>query len=175
MEKWREVSLMQKVKIMNKIDRKLYTIIYPFMSSTLGLSGAVKETFAVIFCFWISSGEVPIKASLTIIQTITGATRPTVVRALQILENNGLISRLKIPGKATLYKITIKSEILNKFKEQYKYRPVKRDNQNGLHSVTTSSQISQPQNNNKTNFKKVNTIKVKKFEEFRTNGLPEIK
>lgn len=161
---------------MSKEQKYLYTIIYPFMSNILGLSGIVKETFAVIFNFWIAAGEAPIRASLTTIQTITGATRATVVKAISHLAQVGLITKIKTPGKPTLYMVSINSDILTTFKQQYYTMVVKRKYYQWYISNTTTGIVSKLQNNNKGNLKSgKGNLTVKSAEEIQTCGLSEVK
>ena len=158
---------------MNK--RILYTIIYPFMSSKLGLSGYEKEAFAVIFNFWLKAGEKPVRASLTVIQRITGGTRPSITRAIAALLEKNLISAEKQPGKPTLYTVKISPEVLNHFKATYKQKPVMSVNQRQLNCLTTTGSVGEPRNKLNGMCKIDTTLHVKKQDEITTGGLPEAK
>lgn len=159
---------------MMKIDRKLYTVIYPFMSSVLGLSGQTKETFAVIFNFWYSSGKTPVRASVTMIQYITGASRPTVVQSIASLHASGLIDFKKSPGRATEYVVTLKDDILKSFERIYKSVPVNNDNHQQLSRFTTTGSETELQNKVKRH-KDNYSLKVKTSGTLFTGGLPEVK
>lgn len=159
---------------MKKIDRKLYTVIYPFMSSVLGLSGQTKETFAVLFNFWYCSGKKPIRAPVTMIQHITGASRPTVVQAIASLHAAGLIDFKKSPGRATEYVVTLKDDILENFERIYKSVPVNYDNHQRLSRFTATGSGIEPPNKNKGH-KDNYSLKVKSSGTLFTGGLPEVK
>lgn len=159
---------------MKKNDRKLYTVIYPFMSSVLGLSGQVKETFAVLFNFWYCSGKKPIRAPVSTIQYITGASRPTVVQAIASLHAVGLIDVKKSPGRASEYVVTMKDEILESFERIYKSISVNNDNHQRLSCFTTTGSGIEPPNKNKGH-KDNYSLKVKSSGTLFTGGLPEVK
>lgn len=157
-------------------QKYLYTIIYPFMSSTLGLTGIVKETFAIIFNFWIAAGESPVRASLSTMQMITGATRATIVKAVSHLAQIGLIEKKKVPGKPTLYEVLIDAEILNSFKQQYNTMVVKKKYQQWYNSHTTTSIVPKPQKIKKGNLNNSkDNLTVKTASEIRICRLSEVK
>lgn len=154
-------------------DKKLYTVIYPFMSSMLGLSGQTKETFAVIFNFWYGAGKKPVRAPVTIIQYIIGASRPTVVQSIASLHEVGLIDFKKSPGRATEYVVTLKDDILERFERTFKSVPVNYDNHQRLSHFTTTGSGIEPQNKNKGH-KDNYSLKVKSGTLY-TGGLSEVK
>lgn len=152
----------------------LYTILYPFMSSDLGLFGYDKEVFAVIFNFWLHSGEKPVRASLSTIQKIIGGSRPTILRAVNALIEGQLISPDKHPGRPTMYSVTIPSEILTEFKNTYRKKQVQSVNQQEFSYKTTTSAAAKPQKYTKGKCNNT-TLRVGKKEEVITGGLPEAK
>lgn len=93
---------------------ELFTIIYSFMSHSLGLSGATKEVFAVIFGFWRKK-QAPVEVANSVIRSITGLSHSSIVDAKNKLVAFNLISILEIRGKPSLYEVHIPpylSEIL---------------------------------------------------------------
>lgn len=153
----------------------LYTILYPFMSEALGLHGYEKETFAVIFGFWIKTGERPVRASLSVIQKITGGTRPAISRAIAVLQNKKLITAEKRPGKPTLYSVILAPEILTEFKANYRPRPVAPVNRQESNSLTTTGSPAKLQNKGNARYQNDTTLHVRRLEDITTGGLPEAK
>lgn len=135
---------------------KLYTVLYSFMASELGLKGLVKEVFAIIFGFWLETNKTAAWVSLTTMQKITGGTRPAVVNAIKALESRGFIRTIRSPGKCSQYSITIPQAIIDDFEATFHILgksanriPVKSSNPQGLIGNTSSSKIFIPQNNNR--------------------------
>lgn len=153
----------------------LYTILYPFMSETLGLHGYEKETFAVIFGFWFKAGEKPVRASLSTIQKITGGTRPAIVKAITLLIKDSFIKAEKRPGKPTLYSVILAPEILTEFKANYRPRPVAPVNRQESNSLTTTGSPAKLQNKGNARYQNDTTLHVRRLEDITTGGLPEAK
>jgi len=83
---------------------ELFTIIYAFMSHSLGLSGAAKEVFAVIFGFW-KNKQAPVAVANSIVRKITGLSHSSVVDAKNKLVASKLITVQEIRGKPSLYEV----------------------------------------------------------------------
>lgn len=161
--------------MMEKKKKGLYTIIYPFMASLLGLAGLAKECFATIFGFWYSQGQNPVGVSLTTMQNITGGTRPAVIHAIHKLEEAGLIVAVRTPGKKTFYDVTIPEQALVEFKELYaNNKLVNSFNTKEYTPLTSSSKTGLPQINRNPNREPVITpLKVKPASEIHSGGLTE--
>lgn len=80
---------------------KMFTKILPFMSQNLGLRGAAKEVYAVIYGFWAAKGA-PVEISNKVFLNITGLSRSTIALAkaklvaanrIKIIESRGHPSR----------------------------------------------------------------------------------
>lgn len=156
------------------MKKGLYTIIYPFMASVLGLAGLAKECFATVFGFWFSQGQNPVGVSLTTMQTITGGTRSAVVQAVHKLEESKLLVATRTPGKKTVYDVTIPEQVLTDFKALYANALVKQFNQQEYSQHTRTSEPTIPRNNKKAKLEPVITpLRVKPASEIRTGGLKE--
>lgn len=157
-----------------KKTKALFTILYPFMSSVLELAGLAKECFAVIFGFWIAQGERPVSASITIMQAITGGSRPAIVKAIRHLNELGLIQSVKIPGKRTLYTVVIAPSVLEEFMASYPNALVKRVNHNELTPNNSAGQGTKPQKKSNPKREPYNTpLKVRTTDGINTGGLKE--
>lgn len=155
-------------------NKALFTILYPFMSGVLHLTGLAKECFAVIYGFWIAQEERPISASITIMQAITGGSRPSIIKAIRYLKEQGIIQAEKIPGKRTLYKVSIDPQIIGEFKETYPSALVKRANHNELTLDNSTSKTSKPQNKRNPKCEPYNTpLKVRSSGGINTGGMKE--
>ena len=154
----------------------MYTVLYPFMASVLNLAGLAKECFAVIFGFWIAQGERPISASIIIMQAITGGSRPAIIKAIRFLKEQGMIQAEKVPGKRTMYIISIDPKIIGEFKETYPSALVKRTNPHELTPDNSTGKVSTSQN--KSNPKRetsYNTpLRVRMAGEINKGGLKEV-
>lgn len=148
--------------------------MFPFMATTLGLRGYAKEIFALIFNFWIAAGEKPVHASLSVLQRITGGTRPTVVKAIQFLEEQGFVKAEKHKGKFTMYDISIDSSIVTEFKSTYHSSLGKEINQMRLNFNTGSGQNALPQKLKEYGKKTDTTLRVRERNQINTGGLPEV-
>lgn len=155
----------------------LYTVLYAFMSKTLGLKGLAKEVFAIIYGFWTAAGKTEAQVSLSVMEIISGGTRPAIIRAVQHLESIGYIHILRHPGKRSLYQVTIDPEIIRDYeasfskelvKPQYQ-SPIKQLNQRQVNRCTSSGKAYYLVN--KKNTKGNNSLKVKN--EIDSGGLPE--
>ena len=153
----------------------MYTVLYPFMTKQLGLRGYTKETFAVIFNFWLYNGDRPTRASLSLIQSITGASRPTIVRAIADLIEMNYISAERVPGKHTVYAVIIPAEILSDFIITYQRKLVNQVDYCWLNKLTGGSLTVKPQK--KRNNKHINnsTLRVRQANEYFTDNLIEAK
>lgn len=149
-----------------------FTILFSFMSSVLHLYGYTKETFAVIFGFWLSGGEKPVPASLSTIQKITGATRPAVVQAIENLISRNLLSALKSPGRRTFYSVILDPQLLLEIKEDIQNKVDKPFNQPCLADFTSAGKVAKPRNQGKP---KVNPLRMKSATEMSTGDLEEAK
>lgn len=157
-----------------KTKKGLFTIIYPFMASVLGLAGLAKECFASIFGFWFSQGQNPVGVSLSTMQTITGGTRAAVVQAVHKLEESKLIVATRTPGKKTVYDVTIPEQALTDFKSLYANALVKQFNHQGYSVHTSTSEPTIPQNKTKATHESViSPLRVKPSNEIHTGGLKE--
>lgn len=146
------------------------------MASELGLSGLTKEVFAVIFCFWIAAGEKSVKASFSVIQTITGAARATVMNSIAGLIDRNYISAEKRNGKATLYMVTIDQKIIDNFKKVFRHKTGSIDRPAGVQLLNRTGSMSELQNKRKQVYKGTGTsLKVKPCEKMDFGGLPEVK
>lgn len=157
-----------------RTKKGLYTIIYPFMASALGLVGLAKECFATIFGFWFSQDRNPVGVSLTTMQTITGGTRSAVVQAIHKLEESQYIIATRKPGKKTVYDVTIPDQVLMDFKTLYTCELVKQFNHQGYSKRTSTSKPIIPRN--KINAKHdpiITPLKVKPAGEIHGGGLKE--
>lgn len=143
------------------MSKMLYTILFPFMSEVLKLEGYAKETFAVIFNFWRIEQK-PVVAPISVIQKITGGSRPAIVAAIQYLLDKSLISAEKHKGKATLYSVTINEQILSSFQREYAELLVTRRNQQRLGKKTSTSSLTEPQIENISNSKNNMSLRVRK-------------
>ena len=162
------------------IDQKkvkaLFTILYPFMSEVLNLAGLAKECFAVIFGFWLAQGERPISASISIMQAITGGTRPAIVTAIRHLKEEGFIQAKTIPGKRTLYQVSIDRKIIDDFKAMYPNTlPVKHVNPHELTLKNSTRKETKPHNINKPKLESYYTpLKVRTNKDIYTGYLKEV-
>ena len=101
---------------------KSYLIIYAFMMLDLSLKGVVRDVFAAIFNFWIKAGKIPVHAPFRSLKRITGASRPSISVAIAKLEDKGLLSVQKSPGKRSMYEVHLPETILNDFEETFHKR-----------------------------------------------------
>ena len=124
--------------------KRLYCVIYAFMSEILGLAGYAKEVFAAIFGFWYSAGKAPVIASLSTLQCITGATRASVVAAIKDLTDKGLISVQRSPGKNSLYEVTLEPELLVDYEATFRQSEVQYPNQQRYNLNTTTGSLAKP-------------------------------
>lgn len=89
---------------------EMYTIIYSFMSFSLGLSGATKEVFAVIFGFW-KSKQAAVEVSNSVVRKITGLSNTAIAEAKNKLKAAKLIIPHEIPGKPSLYEVCLPPDL----------------------------------------------------------------
>ena len=98
---------------------RLFTVIYAFMATELGLKGLALGVFASIFNFWVNANYSETWVSITTMQKMTGGSRPAVVKAIQRLERRGLICTCRNPGKRSTYMVTISPDLLSEFKNTF--------------------------------------------------------
>lgn len=151
---------------------RLYTVIYAFMATELGLKGLAKEVFATIFNFWVDANYSETWVSITTMQKITGGSRPAVVKAIQHLERRGKICTCRNPGKRSTYMVTIPPDLLSEFKNTFMDERVNSVNQQRETKVTSTSSPTYPQKKEKRKMNKSLIINSKNF--INTGGLPEI-
>lgn len=89
---------------------EMYTIIYSFMSFSLGLRGATKEVFAVIFGFW-KSKQAPVVVSNSAVRKITGLSNTAIAEAKNKLKAAKLIIPHEIPGMPSLYEVCLPPDL----------------------------------------------------------------
>lgn len=166
---------------------RLYTVMYAFMASELGLKGLAKEVFAIIFGFWIKANRTDVRVPLRVMQKITGSTKTGICKAVRSLEKMGVLQICKTPGKRSRYMITIDADVICDYEETYMVNSVRRDDslpinrvdhspvnrvdQQRITKFTSSGQQSYPQ---KIEEKKINKgLYGKSRNEINTGGLPE--
>lgn len=166
---------------------RLFTVIYAFMASELGLKGLAKEVFAIIFGFWIKANRSEVLVPLRVMQKITGCTKTGIQKAVHSLEKMGVLQICRTPGKKLKYMVTIGADVIRDFEEAYMvnsvggddsspvnkvdHPPVNRVNQQRITKFTSSGQLCYPQ---KKEEKKINkNLMVKSKKEINTGGLPE--
>ena len=81
----------QGAKQMNIKDANYY-VVHGFMLNRLGLKGTALNVYAIIYGF-SQDGESEFKGSRTYLCDFTGATRPTIDKALEDLTERGLITK----------------------------------------------------------------------------------
>ena len=130
--------------------KKYFTIIYSFMSADLRLRANEMIIFSIIFNFWFHIKK-PVAISFSRMQKISGATRKTVISAVQALEDLQLITVNRRDGQTNCYAVTIDQKILAEFASTY--RPVEYLHRGQSKFETSTSGKTQPQNNNIINLK----------------------
>ena len=90
--------------------KSMYTIHYAFFSTKLGLRGASKEVFAVIFSFWRTK-LAPVIIANSIIKLQTGYSDSAIAAAKLLLEAKGLISITPVRGKPSQYSVHLPPSI----------------------------------------------------------------
>ncbi len=152
----------------------LYTIIYPFMSGVLRLSGLTKECFATIFNFWLFQGQHPVRVSLTTMQATTGGTRPAIIQAVHKLENAGLILASRAPGKKTTYDVILPKQILTEFANIYMCTKLVNTLYPQRYTPKTSASTTRIPHNIKKTKNEINCpLRVKSGADIHTGGLNE--
>lgn len=162
---------------------KLYTTIYAFFFTQLGLKGLAKEVFAILFGFWMDANQSAAWVSLTTMGKITGGSRPAIVAAVKHLESVGLVKVERSPGKHSMYTVIIKDEILNDYMETFGARvkpanspPVSTLNRSQYRNFNTTCQRGEQENNKKADKEgKINSVlRTRKKTEFILDGLREL-
>lgn len=127
---------------------KLHTTLYPFLWQELGLTGFTKEIFAILFGFWAYGDRDGVHVTYKTLTKISGATRPTISTAIQILEDKGFICAYRQPGKPTKYQITIAADIVKDFDHCFRSAPEnsKTDKPDRFNGYTTSGKIIEQHN-----------------------------
>ena len=105
----------------------LYTTIYKFMWKDLGLHGAEKEFFAVIYGFWRRS-KTPVEIPIRAVTEITGLSRTSVIMAKRALLKKELVAAQEIRGKPTRYEVLIPDPLENRTGADSERGPVQKSN-----------------------------------------------
>lgn len=79
-----------------------FTTIYKFMWKDLGLHGAEKEFFAVIYGFWRRS-KTPVEIPSRTVTEITGLSQTSVIMAKRALLKKEIVAAQEISGKPSRY------------------------------------------------------------------------
>ena len=95
-----------------------FTTIYKFMWKDLGLHGAEKEFFAVIYGFWRRS-KAPVEIPIKTVTEITGLSRTSVIMAKRALLKKELVAAQEIRGKPTRYEVLILDPLENRTGADY--------------------------------------------------------
>ena len=104
-----------------------FTTIYKFMWKDLGLHGAEKEFFAVIYGFWRRSKS-PVEIPIRTVTEITGLSRTSVIMAKRGLLKKELVSAQEIRGKPTRYEVLIPDPLENRTGADSERGPVQKSN-----------------------------------------------
>lgn len=89
---------------------EMYTTLYSFMSRSLGLHGAEKEVFAVIYGFWKANCGPAVVKNKTILG-ITGLSPASIAASKLKLINKGLITVDEVRGKPSIYSVVLPEEL----------------------------------------------------------------
>ena len=81
-----------------------FFMVYQFFAQELGLRGAAKEVYAIIYGRYVSFDGVA-KVSLREMMRLTGLTKQSVINALKALQEAGLIEKTSSTSKKSTYKI----------------------------------------------------------------------
>ena len=104
-----------------------FTTIYKFMWKDLGLHGAEKEFFAVIYGFWRRSKS-PVEIPIRTVTEITGLSRTSVIMAKRALLKKDLVAAQEIRGKPTRYEVLIPDPLENRTGADSERGPVQKLN-----------------------------------------------
>lgn len=75
-----------------KIKNENYYVIHGWMLNDLGLKGIQLQVYAIIYGF-SQCEDVEFTGSLSYLCDFTGASKPTIIKALNDLQNQGLIEK----------------------------------------------------------------------------------
>ena len=81
-----------------------FFMVYQFFAQKLGLRGAAKEVYAIIYGRYVSFDGVA-KVSLREMMRLTGLTKQSIINALKTLQEAGLIEKTASTNKKSTYKI----------------------------------------------------------------------
>lgn len=81
-----------------------FFMVYQFFAQELGLRGAAKEVYAIIYGRYVSFDGVA-KVSLRELMRLTGLTKQSIINALKALQEAGLIEKTASTNKKSTYKI----------------------------------------------------------------------
>ena len=81
-----------------------FFMVYQFFAQELGLRGAAKEVYAIIYGSYVSFDGVA-KVSLREMMRLTGLTKQSIINALKALQDAGLIEKTSSATKKSAYKI----------------------------------------------------------------------
>ena len=104
-----------------------FTTIYKFMWKDLGLHGAEKEFFAVIYGFWRRS-KAPVEIPIRTVTEITGLSRTSVIMAKRALLKKEIVAAQEIRGKPSRYEVLIPDPLENRTGEDSERGPVQKSN-----------------------------------------------
>ena len=121
-----------------------FTTIYKFMWKDLGLHGAEKEFFAVIYGFWRRSKS-PVVIPIRTVTEITGLSRTSVIMAKRGLLKKELVAAQEIRGKPTRYEVLIPDQCENKTGTESERKPVQK--QNGYRYQNNTGAETAPKSN----------------------------
>lgn len=125
-----------------------FTTIYKFMWKDLGLHGAEKEFFAVIYGFWRRS-KAPVEIPIRTVTEITGLSRTSVILAKRSLIARKLIAAHEVSGKPSRYVVLIPDPCENNTGTESERKPVQK--QNGYRYQNNTGAENAPKSN--TNYK----------------------
>ncbi len=81
-----------------------FFMVYQFFAQELGLRGAAKEVYAILYGRYVSFDGVA-KVSLREMMRLTGLTKQSIINALKTLQEAGLIEKTASTNKKSTYKI----------------------------------------------------------------------
>ena len=131
-----------------------FTTIYKFMWKDLGLHGAEKEFFAVIYGFWRRS-KTPVEIPSRTVTEITGMSQTSVIMAKRALLKKEIVAAQEISGKPSRYVVLIPDPLENQTGTESERKPVQ--NQNGYRYQNNTGAETAPKINN---YKKNNKIEL---------------
>ena len=141
-----------------------FTTIYKFMWKDLGLHGAEKEFFAVIYGFWRRSKS-PVEIPIRTVTEITGLSRTSVIMAKRALLKKEFVAAQEIRGKPTRYEVLIPDPLENRTGADSERGPVQKSN--GDPSGNYTGADAAPKIN--TYKKRINNLTNDNYESYKRN------